>query len=202
MFGTSMQREWLTDIVESLPSLVFVALWRSGADQELTGWIGAALAACMLVGFRVCRWRFHPVLLGINIHLLVVTPLIVGLYRFGMPAWGDAIVEVAYKGVLITIFVTGCALIFTRRGFIGVDGAPGVHRPYSLTLLLASAITILWSFFLAGGGPLTTVALPVMGLFGLRRFLLARLADRDGAAGVLAPVGAGAALGAGSMDDA
>ncbi|WP_295808306.1 hypothetical protein [uncultured Nitratireductor sp.] len=197
----SMQREWLSDIVESLPSLIFVALWRSGTDQEIAGWIGVALAACVLVGFRVCRLRFHPVLLGINVHLLLITPLIVGLYRFGMAAWSDAIVAVAYKGVLITVFLTGCALMFTRGGFIGVAGARGARWPYSLALLLASAAAIVWSFLLADGGALVTVALPVMALFGLRRFLIARLADRTGAVGGLAPLGAGAALGAGSVDD-
>ncbi|MDJ1464128.1 hypothetical protein [Nitratireductor sp. GZWM139] len=196
-----MQREWVSDILESLPSLIFITLWRSGFDQELTGWIGVALAACVLIGFRACRLRFHPVLLGINIHLLIITPLIIGLYEIGLPVWSDAILEVAYRGVLITVFLTGFVLTFTRAGFIGVDGVSKGLRPYSFALLFASALAIVWSFFVVDGGPLTTIALPVMALFGLRRFLIARLVDRNGESNLLVPVGAGVAFGAGSVED-
>jgi len=33
----SRQREWLTDIVESAPSVIFLALLRSGVDMETAG---------------------------------------------------------------------------------------------------------------------------------------------------------------------
>lgn len=55
----SLQREWLTDILETTPSIVFLALWRSNVDMQLSGWIGAALAATLLVASRYFRIQFQ-----------------------------------------------------------------------------------------------------------------------------------------------
>jgi hypothetical protein len=37
------------------PPIIFLALWRSGADIELAGWLGVGLAAIALIGFRLFR---------------------------------------------------------------------------------------------------------------------------------------------------
>jgi len=42
--------EWIVGALESLPSILFLALWRGGADPETSGWIGSGLAAALLVG--------------------------------------------------------------------------------------------------------------------------------------------------------
>lgn len=173
------QKEWLTDILESAPSIIFLALWRSDVDMELAGWIGVALAAVTLIGLRLLRTPYNPILLGINVHLLVITPLIVAAYGLGLAEFARALVAGSERSVLVTVFVVGCALTaFSRRGFIGQDDLPATSRwIYSSILLAAVAAAIVWSFSYAGG-TLLAVGLPVMGLFALRRLIVARWLDR------------------------
>jgi len=200
----SRQREWVTDILESVPSILFLALWRSNADMELAGWAGAALAMMVLIGFRLFRVPYNPILLGINVHLLIITPLIVTVFHFGAQELGKTLVASSHRGVLVTVLLVGCALtVFSRRGFIGVEGLPDPTRwTYSSVLLAASIATVVWSFTYTGG-PLLAIAVPIMALFGLRRLLIARWLD-DGSNridGVIA-AGAGSALEAESANEA
>jgi hypothetical protein len=191
----SLQREWLTDILESMPSLAFLALWRSSIDLEAAGWIGAALAASVLIGFRACKVRFNPILLGINIHLLVATPLIVAVFHLGAPALGKTLVAYSHKGVLVTIFVIGRALtLLSREGFMGFGGlSRSSVTTYSMVLLVASLAAIAWAFSYSGGA-IVGIALPVMILFGLRRLLIARWRDGNSKMNELATAVGGAAL--------
>jgi hypothetical protein len=178
----SQQKEWLTDILESIPSVAFLALWQSQAGLEAAGWTGAALAVAVLIGFRRCRIPYNPILLGVNTHLLLATPVIVALYRVGAPDLGRTLVGYSHRGVLVTVFLVGCALtLLSQRGFVGLSGLPAAkRRAYSAVLLAASAATILWSFvFATGSNTLLTIAVPLMALFGLRRFLIARWHDRS-----------------------
>jgi hypothetical protein len=178
----SQQREWLTDVLESVPSIAFLALWQGQAGLESAGWTGAALAAAVLAGFARYQISYNPILLGVNIHLLIATPVIVALFRMGAPDLGRMLVGYSHRGVLVTIFLVGCALTLgSPRGFLGTSGLPAARcRAYSAILLAASAATILWSFTLAtGSSPLLTVVVPLMVLFGLRRFLIARWRDRS-----------------------
>lgn len=190
---SSEQREWLTGALESAPSVAFVALWQSQVGLEAAGWSGAALAAVVLVGFRLYRVPYSPILLGINTHLLLATPAIVALFRLGAPDLGRILAGHAYRGVLVTVFAVGLALtLLSERGFLGVSGLPvAKRRVYSAILLAASAATIVWSFGLASrGSTLVTIAVPLMALFGLRRFLIARWRDRSqDAAGLMAGAG-------------
>lgn len=189
----SRQREWLTDVLESVPSIVFLALWRGGAGGEPAGWIGSALAGALLLGFRLYRVPYNPVLLGVNLHLLAITPLIVGLFRLGAPDVGRIVLSAADSAVVISVFLVGCALTtVARRGFVGVDGLPpDRRRRYSLLLLALAAAAVPWSFANAGS-TLLAVGAPLMALFGLRRYLIARWRDAAGAsdAGSLAAAGA------------
>lgn len=176
----SRQREWMADVLEGLPSIVFLALWRGEmVDPAAAGWTGSALAAAVLIGFSLRRVAFNPVLLGINLHLLVITPLIVGLFRAGQPELARTLLDTAQAGVLVAVFLVGGALTaFAARGFIGVDGLPAAtRRRYSLLLLAVAAAAVPWSVANAGS-TLLAVGVPLIALFGLRRYLIARWRDR------------------------
>lgn len=190
-----VQREWVADVLETIPSVIFLALWRSDVDMQLAGWIGVALAAIQLAGFYLFRVRFNPIMLGINVHLLIITPLIMTAFYMGAREFSDTLAANSYRGVLVTVFLVGCALtLLSPRGFIGADNLPKSDRwKLSAVLLSASALAILWAFSYAGS-TLLAVAAPTMGLFGLRRFLLARTLDSDDRAGRLMTASAGSAF--------
>ncbi|WP_428698294.1 hypothetical protein [Stappia sp.] len=196
----SLQRQWLTDILESVPSFAFLALLRSNVDLETAGWIGATLAAAVLIVFRACKVRFNPILLGINIHLLLVTPIIVTVFRLGASETGETLTRYSYQGVLITIFLVGLMLTFvSREGFVGHERlSKSSVRKYSVLLLLATLAAIAWSFIYSNGA-LLGVALPIIALFALRRLLIARSFDSNNS-GVVA-VSGGAMLTYGPEND-
>jgi hypothetical protein len=177
----SRQREWLRGILEGAPSILFLLLLQNHFDMRIAGWTGAALAALVLVGFGVVRVPQNPIALGINMHLLVITPLIVVLFYVGAQDSGRMLFGFAYRGVLVTIFVVGCVLTASsRRGFIGVERLPPARRwSYSLILLAATAAAVAWSFTYNGPASFA-VAIPIMALFGLQRLLIARWLDRGG----------------------
>jgi hypothetical protein len=128
----------------------------------------------------VFRVWYNPILFGINVHLLVITPLIVTTFHFGAYELGRMLVASAHRGVLVTVFLVGCALtVFSRRGFIGIEGLPASRRwTYSFILLAASIAAIAWSFAFSGTA-FVAIAIPMIALFGLRRLLIARWRDRD-----------------------
>lgn len=193
----SRQREWLTDILESAPSIVFLTLWRSDVDIELAGWTGVGLAAIVLLGFRLSRVHFNPILLGINVHLLIITPLIVTVSQMGALDFAGALIASSERGVLATVFIVGCALTaFSRRGFIGTDDLSTANRwGYSSVLLVAAAAAMVWAFTYTGN-TLLAIAIPMMGLFGLRRLLVARWLDRSNRTDSSLAIGAGSAFAA------
>jgi hypothetical protein len=196
---TSPQREWAIDILEAAPSIIFLALWRAGLDMQLAGWTGAALAAIQLIGFYRFRIPDNPLMLGINVHLLIITPLIMASLAIGAREFSDALVVHSYRCVLVTVFVVGCALtLSSRRGFIGVDGLSKAGRwRKSAILLVASAVAVLWAFFNTGSASFA-VALPMIGLFALRRFLIARTLDNSTRLSVIVAVGGGSSFLAGT----
>jgi hypothetical protein len=170
-------------------------LSQSHFDIRVAGWAGAALAAIVVVGFSVLRMHQNPIALGVNIHLLIITPLIVLVFYLGAQDTGRMLFASAYRGTLVTIFLVGCALTaFSRRGFIGIEGLPTIRRwSYSLILLAASAITIAWSFSSARPTSIA-IAIPIMALFGLHRLLVARWLDGSGQSNALFLLGPGTAL--------
>lgn len=193
---TSLQRQWLTDILEAVPSIAFLALWRNDFGMELAGWVGAALAGTLLSAFHLFKLRSNPIMLGINVHLVVITPLIVGLSRLGAPELGRLLATGSYEGVFVTVFCVGCVLtLFGKEGFIGVTGLAATdRRKLSLLLLASAAAAATWAFWFDGGA-LLKVAAPMLALFAIRRFIVARTIDRSShAAGLLvgtAPLAAG-----------
>src|SRR5690242_470490 len=111
--------EWFADVSENIPSVVFLTLLRLGVELEAAGWIGAALAAIILVGLPALGSRYNPILLGINVHLLAVTPLIVAVFWWGEPNFGEMLTHYSYQAVLVTIFIVGLVLtLSSKRGFI------------------------------------------------------------------------------------
>lgn len=100
--------------------------------------------------------------------------------QLGALEFARVLVASSERGVLVTVFIVGCALTtLSRCGFIGTEDLPGPSRwTYSLMLLAASAATILWAFTYTSS-TLLAVAVPMMGLFGLRRLLIARWLDRS-----------------------
>ena len=173
------QQEWITDLMETAPSIIFLVLWRGGWDPELAGWTGSFLAAALLIGFRLRRIPYNSILLGINLHLLVITPLIVASFRMGFPDFGHTLLSTAESAVLVVVFAVGCLLtLVSARGFVGSDRlSPSTRRTYSLVLLALCGATIPWSFAHTGQSMLSIVV-PLMALFGARRFLIARALDR------------------------
>ena len=158
-------------LAEAVPSIAFALTWRATGDLEAAGWLGAILALAVLLGFRIFRIPFDTIYLGINLHIALITPLIVGLYRLGWSQPARLIEAHSFPAVLVTIFLTGCALtLWSQRGFIG---QPGLPRRCSLLLLAGSAATILW-WVLVGGPDLVAVGLPIIGLFALRAAILRR----------------------------
>lgn len=188
--------------MEATPSIIFLALWRSDVDMQLAGWIGATLAAIQLVGFRGLRIQFNPIMLGINVHLLIITPLIMTVFHIGARELSDTLVAHSYRGVLITVFLVGCALTaLSKHGFIGVDNLSKSDRWKQSTILLAaSVLAIVWAFSYRGNTVLA-VAAPLIGLFALRRFLLARNFDNDNQVGSLVTASTGSAIVAGTETD-
>ncbi|MFO7483524.1 hypothetical protein [Oceanibaculum nanhaiense] len=191
----SQQKSWLTDTLESLPSIVFLVAWRGGGDIAFAGWLGAASALALLLGFRFYRMPFNPILLGINLHLAAITPLIVASFHLGVTDLARLLLRSSESGVLISVFLTGCLLtLFSGRGFVGDATMPRRLRlQFSASLLAVTAALIPWSFAHAGQ-TLVSLAVPFMILFALRRFLIARWHDKAGGnssafAGLAMPAG-------------
>ncbi|GGE80217.1 hypothetical protein GCM10007285_04900 [Stappia taiwanensis] len=147
----------------------------------------------VLFGFLASRVRFNPILLGINIHLFIVTPLIVSVYQFGFPEVGATLTRYSQSAVLVTILLVGIALtLLSRDGFIGAgELSPTAAQSHSAKLLIATLAATAWAIT-HHESVITGVALPIIALFGLRRFLIARWLDRNNQITGIAAVGSGA----------
>ncbi len=174
------QRKLLLGFLENAPTLGFLAAWQLTGDLETGGWVGVALAFAVLVGFRVKGIAYHPILLGINVYLLVITPVIKTLFWLGAWDAGQALVEYAQPAVVAAVFVVGSVLtLFSATGFIGiVCETRAKTRRLSAYLLAASAAAVVWAFGY-DGSRLITIALPLGSLFALRQFLIAGLNQKD-----------------------
>ena len=180
----TQQRQWLTDILEGLPSVAFILAWRQSGDLQLAGWTGTGVAVLVFVCFRVFRLKVHPVLLGVNVHILLATPLIYGAYRLGFEDAGAVMADYSYAGVLVTVFLTGlCLSVFSKGGFAGCPDLPKKQRRlYSLAMLVVALLGAAWALATPADS-LLPVVLTLTVVVGGRRFLLARHADKSTAAG-------------------
>jgi hypothetical protein len=191
--ANARQKQLLLDLFESLPSIVFILLWRQTSDLELAGWTGCGLAAFVLAGFVLLKARMHPVVLGINLHILLVTPVLVGFFRFGDRALAEFLTGYSYSAVLLTVTVTGGVLtLFSRSGFVGVPGLPRYQRNrLSLLMLAVSLAGAVWACWAPDNSIFPVVATLTL-LIGGRRFLIAGLSEKSANGVMLAPVLAGA----------
>jgi hypothetical protein len=168
-------------IIETVPALLFLILWRAGLDIQTAAWIGCAMATVATLGLVLTGQRLNPIALGLNIYMMLAIPLILITIEVVGRDSADFLIRNAETGVLVVMFLTGLVMtIFTRNGFLN---EPGVQRAHSwrLSVLLLISVAGLIAFsiqmqhipFLAVGGPLIV-------LFLLRDYLVGQ-APRDDA---------------------
>lgn len=166
------KRQWLTDVAEALPSAIFILLLRSGIDLEVAGWTGAGLAALQLIIFRAADLKHNSVMLGVNVHLLIITPVIVGLAWIGALGLSRFLEEHAYEGVVTTVFVmlSVQALIQAWMQSTSQELRQNRAGKADLIMICAAAVAAVWAHT-STGGPLFSVAIPLIMLIALRRYL-------------------------------
>ncbi|ASP33937.1 hypothetical protein CHH27_12365 [Labrenzia sp. VG12] len=181
----SRQMQFLLDLLEGLPSVGFILLWRQTGDLQFAGWFGCGLAFVVFMVFAGLKARMNPVLLGVNLHILLVTPLMVGLFRFGNTALAEFLVGYSYGAVLITVTLTGAVLsAFTREGFAAAPDLPAnLRRRLSLAMLFVAGSGAAWAIWMPGNS-LLPVVVTLTGLIVGRRFLLLRWSG-DAATGLV-----------------
>lgn len=186
----AQQKRWLTDLLESVPSIVFILIWRQSGDIETAGWVGAAAAFGVLGVLSFLKTPMHPVLMGVNLHILLTTPLIVGLFRAGQTQIAEFMAAHAYGGVLVTVFVVGTVLTAaTRRGFSSLsDVPPKTQRRYSVIMLGLCACGAAWAFATSNSRFVPVVVTLTVLIVG-RNFLQARMSDTNGSKAGLAAGG-------------
>lgn len=174
----SWRMRWLTDLMEGLPSVVFIVLWRQSGDLELAGWAGSAAAFGVLAVLAAIRVRMHPVLIGVNLHILLATPVIVGLFRIGQADIGAVLASHAHGGVLVTVLIAGLVQTILRDD--GFSALPGVARRtqifWSCVFLGVCALGAVWALS-RPESTLVPVAVTLTVLFLGRNFLKARSMD-------------------------
>ncbi|MDT0684241.1 hypothetical protein RM543_16270 [Roseicyclus sp. F158] len=168
----------LRPLFENAPSLAFFALLRQTGDLRVAGWCGALLAAIVSAAYLSRRLRPHPIILGINLYLALITPLAEGMLLLGRDALADSLVAQSQSLVLVAIF--GAGLVLTLRkggGFVGVPG-PDARRA-SMILLAVSLAGIVWTFTVEATRFVET-GLPILALFATRHALIARAGGQSG----------------------
>ncbi|WP_377190023.1 hypothetical protein [Ruegeria meonggei] len=174
------QKRFLTGVLEYLPGLSFLILSRASDDLRLAGWIGTFLAATVCVAYARKVMKPHPVLLGINIFMIVITPLIELLHIGNNATVAQYLLKNIDSLVLASIFVTGLALtLLTQRGFLTHHSeSTAKMRAHSACLLTVCSVGVVWSLF-AGDNHLLSLVLPLSLLFGLQQYLTAGATDRQ-----------------------
>lgn len=171
-------------VAEAVPSIVFLLLWRTGQDGQLSGWVGCGLAAALLIGFMILRQRFHPIMLGINIHLLLAAPLITLTFEVFGREPGRFLLAYAETGVLVMVFLTGIGLtLLSKGGFLGEPDVPWhINWRFSLLMLICAAGMLPIAIQLQDRIAFLAIGAPLAVLFLLRNYL-AGLAARGDSSG-------------------
>ena len=185
------QKRLLLEMFENLPGVSFMVLFRTTGDLQLAGWVGTVLAAAVCVTYARNVLRPQPILLGINIFMITITPLIEGLVLAGYRDATTLLIGNIATLVLMSVFVTGLILTaFAPNGFLSYQpSSTNQKRTHSLVLLIVCAFGVVWSQF-AGGNYLVSLAVPLMMLFGVHQLLRAGTTDqqsRNGAVLACAP---------------
>lgn len=170
----------LARLAEGVPSLVFLSLWRLDADIELAGWLGTALAAAVILGMRLAGRPADTILLGINVHIALITPLITLIFMLGAPATAYGVSDYSWAGVIATIGLTGAGLsALSPRGFVGTEAGPrGMRRALSWVLVGLALAGLGWGLLFLDI-PALSFAPPVTVLYLVRRYMVARLRMAD-----------------------
>lgn len=179
----AQQKRLFTDLLEGVPSVLFILIWRQTGDIQTAGWLSAAAALGMFAVLLFARVRMHPVLLGVNLHILLITPLIEGLYRAGADPLAQALAANAYPGVLASVFLAGVGqFLFMKDRFSALASVSRAQQTrYSLTMLVVCAAGAVWALF-AASDPLVPVVVTLTVLILGRNFVAARHADASGTA--------------------
>ncbi len=180
------QKTLMIDLLESAPSIVFLIFLRNQSGLEIAGWVGCLAALMVFVALYLLNHKPHPVLLGVNLHILLATPVIIGIDYFGAEQLASFLANHAHKGVLLTVFFVGVLqTVFLAGGFIGrLDLPHKIQTKYSCYMLVAGFIGLIWAFG-SETGAFLGVLLPLTAMIGLRNFLLARWHDNNSSAGAL-----------------
>ncbi|MTI45582.1 hypothetical protein JM93_01017 [Roseibium hamelinense] len=191
----SQQRALITDVLEGAPSLAFVIALRVFGEAEPAGWIGCVTALCVFAVFKYLDVRMNPVMLGVNVYMLLITPLLRGLFEYG-GTFGDelaaALLPYTRESLLVSVFLTGLVLTLCRRsGFAGLPDTPQKGTlAVSLGMLCVSAFGILWAFSGSDNGIVAVIA-TISALIFIRRWAQAR-GRHHLKSSVVATAGAGA----------
>ncbi len=178
MFGSN-QKKLLIGVIENAPTIAFLSVLQTTGNLRIAGWTGAFAALIMFLGFARNKISHHPILLGINLYILAVTPFIECVIRLGYPTEAEFLVAHTQVGVLLSVLLVGCCQqLLSKSGFIGVTSEPPtLARRLSWVLLAAAAIAVGWSAAFEGNR-LLAIAVPLACLFGFRQFLVAGLKDK------------------------
>ncbi|MTH99601.1 hypothetical protein [Roseibium sp. RKSG952] len=187
----SGQKTFFTDFLEGGPSLMFFVVWRLTGEMEAAGLSASALALIVFLLLRVLKAPLHPVMLGVNLHILLIAPALSVLFRFGGPlgsAAGGVLLPFAQSGVLVSVLLTGIVLTVIRpSGFAGLGGlSKRMSLTYSVLMLCIAATGAVWAVFYADQA-FAPVAITLAALFVLRRYLVARQKDHVSAASLAVP---------------
>lgn len=189
--AADQQRQFLHGTIENLPGLSFLLLSQASDDLRLAGWVGTVLAVFVCAAYARRIIQPHPILLGINLFMVAITPLIEGLYRVNKPGLADLLVRNIDTLVLGAILATGLLLtLFTRNGFLPYPMKdPKQVKIQSWTLLSVCAIGTYWSQVI-GNERLISLVLPLSLLFGLQHYFRARETDKQSSdqSTVVAPI--------------
>ncbi|MCG7519210.1 hypothetical protein [Ruegeria sp. Ofav3-42] len=185
MPGANQQR-LLLEMFENLPGLTFMILLRTTADLRLAGWVGTVLAAMVCVAYARNSLRPQPILLGINIFMVAITPLIESLIYAGHRNIASVLTGNIPTLVLMTVFATGLVLtVFTKNGFLNYPtSSHREKRKHSAVLLGVCALGMVWSQ-MAGDNYLVSLGAPLMVLFGVHQLLRARATDQQARNGAI-----------------
>lgn len=180
------QKTLMIDVLESAPSIAFLIFLRNQSGLEMAGWIGSLAALIVFIALYLLNQKPHPVLLGVNLHLLFATPVIIGIDYLGAEWLASLLASHAHKGVLLTVCIVGLLqTVFLKGGFVGhLDLPQKIQTKYSCYLLAVGFIGLSWAFSTETGA-LLGVLLPLTAMIGLRNFLLARWQDNNSGAGAM-----------------
>lgn len=174
------QKKYLISLFENAPSFTFLVLAHFSDGLRLAGWTSAVLAAIVL-GFIIWRRTMpHPILLGLNIFMLLAAPVIESIYHFGSKNLAEFLISHIQVGVMLSVFFVGISFtFFLPCGFLGINGLTNrQNRKLSSLMLAINAGAVIWTIVFEGE-QLLAIGIPLAVLFGVRQFLLARVADRN-----------------------